>query len=113
MSQACFVGVEFEHDRSEKKMFIHHFPYASKVLKKFRMEYKYLESDDAGHWNAIKMIIKYVPGSIDLGIVYRSTGDNFVLTGFTDSCFSGDVNTRRSTPGCASFLCDGVVTWCC
>ena len=52
-------------------------------------------------------------GSIGFGIVYEGASENFDLTGYTDSDYAGDVDTRRSTSGFVFFLCDGAVTWCC
>ena len=74
---------------------------------------KFLEKHDATHWNAVKRIVKYVAGSIDFGIVYEGASENFDLTGYTDSDYAGDVDTRRSTSGFVFFLCDRAVTWCC
>ena len=74
---------------------------------------KFSEKHDASHWNVVKRIVKYVAGSIDFGIVYEAANENFDLTGYTDSDYTGDIDTRRSTSGFVFFLCDGAVTWCC
>ena len=44
--------------------------YAVKNLSEYR------ENHDASHWNAVERIIKYVEGSMDLGIVYKSMDVN-------------------------------------
>ena len=74
---------------------------------------KYLEKHDNSHWNAVKRVIKYLSGTRDLGILYEARSDNFVLTGYSDSDYAGDVDTRRSTSGFCFFLCGGIITWGC
>lgn len=50
------------------------------------------------HWQAVKWILKYLKGSIDMGLVF-GRGINEVhshVTGFCDSDFAGDLDCRRS-----------------
>ena len=74
---------------------------------------KYLANHDESHWNAVKRIIKYLAGTRDLGISYEARSDVFVLVGFSDSDYAGDVDARRSTTSFCFFLCKGIVTWAC
>ena len=38
-----------------------------------------------GHWNAVKIILKYLYRTRDIGLIYG--GEELKLEGFTDSCF--------------------------
>ncbi|KAJ4702606.1 Retrovirus-related Pol polyprotein from transposon TNT 1-94 [Melia azedarach] len=47
------------------------------------------------HWQAVKRIFRYLKGTFDVGLIYR--GDTQCLvTGFSDSDYAGDVDSRRS-----------------
>ena len=74
---------------------------------------RFLADHDESHWNAVKRIIKYLTGTRDLGIFYEAHNDGIVLTGFSDSDYAGDVDTRRSTTGFCFFFSNGIVTWSC
>ena len=62
------------------------------------------------HWEAGKNILRYLKGTMDMGIVYRKD-DNLDLVGYSDSDFAGDKCDRKSTSGFAFFLGNGLVTW--
>nr|XP_027192901.1 uncharacterized protein LOC113787787 [Cicer arietinum] len=51
------------------------------------------------HWLAAKRILRYVKGTINLGIFYRKGESNLKLVAFTDSDYAGDLDDRRSTSG--------------
>ncbi|GJQ87746.1 hypothetical protein Trydic_g14163 [Trypoxylus dichotomus] len=64
------------------------------------------------HWNAVKRIIRYLKGSSDFGVLYKS-GDNIqpLLIGYSDADFANDVDTRRSASGYTFKMQGGAVTW--
>lgn len=72
---------------------------------------RYLNKHDENHWRAVKRILKYLAGSVNFGILYQASENNFFLIGFSDSDFAGDVETRRSTSGFVFCLAGGAVTW--
>ena len=45
---------------------------------------RFMESRNDSHWQAGKIILRYVSGTKYLGIMY-STSENFKLIGYTDS----------------------------
>ena len=61
------------------------------------------------HWQAAKGVVRYLAGTIDLGITFGSgpTG----LQGYCDSDYAGCVNTRRSTSGYVFLLNGGAICW--
>ncbi|KAJ4730101.1 Retrovirus-related Pol polyprotein from transposon TNT 1-94 [Melia azedarach] len=62
------------------------------------------------HWQAVKRIFRYLKGTFDVGLIYR--GDTQCLvTGFSDSDYVGDVDSRRSMTGYVFTLGSSVVSW--
>ena len=70
---------------------------------------RYCEEPKVQHWTAVKKILAYVKGTAQHGIRYTLTADG--ITGFCDSEYAGDPNTRRSTSGFIFILCGGPVAW--
>lgn len=58
---------------------------------------RYMEHPTMLHLNAVKRILRYVKGTLRLGLVYSKMSGNNVLTGFSDSDLAGHVEDRRST----------------
>ena len=73
---------------------------------------RFLENPGQAHWTAVKMILRYVKGTVDRKLVYRGSADaNVTLVGYCDSDWAGDVDGRRSTSGYVFFLAKGPVAW--
>lgn len=72
---------------------------------------RFLNKHDQSHWNTAKRVFKYLIGTAELGIMYKSDGNDFILEGYSDADFTGDVETRRSTTGYMFILANGLVTW--
>lgn len=71
---------------------------------------RYMEQPSTVHVKAVKRIFKYIKGSINVGILYKST-DSFDFIGYSDADFAGDNDTRRSTSGYTFHLGSGVISW--
>ncbi|XP_074352035.1 secreted RxLR effector protein 161-like [Apium graveolens] len=63
------------------------------------------------HQNAVKRILRYVKGKIDMGLVYTKESQNNVLMGYSDSDLAGHVEDRKSTGGMAFYLNESFITW--
>jgi hypothetical protein len=63
----------------------------------------------AAHWNAAKVVLRYLIGTAQFGITYG--GSDFSLVGYCDADYAGDLATRRSTSGFAFVIARGVVSW--
>ena len=63
------------------------------------------------HLNAVKRFLRYVKGTLELGLVYSKTSGNNVLIGFSNSDLAGNPEDRRSTSGMAFYLNESLVTW--
>ena len=59
---------------------------------------RFMESPKDSHWQAGKIILRYVSGKKDLGIMY-SNSKKFKLIGYTDSDNGGSIDDRKSTSG--------------
>ena len=58
---------------------------------------KYLENPGRLHWAAVKRIIRYLKGTIEMTILLKPKSTDVV--GYCDADWAGDVDTRRSTTG--------------
>ena len=70
---------------------------------------RYLANPMEQHIKAVKRIMRYLGGSIDLSIVYRGELDS--LIGYTDSDWAGDQDTRRSHSGYVFNVGSGAISW--
>lgn len=70
---------------------------------------RYVNNPSQQHVNAIKRVIRYLINTKDLYICYGESSD---LTGYSDSDFAGDVDTRKSTTGYIFNMNGGPITWC-
>jgi hypothetical protein len=62
------------------------------------------------HFNALKRILRYVKGTLDMGLQMRPSPLRS-LVGFTDADWAGCPDTRRSTSGYCIFLGDNLLSW--
>ena len=69
-----------------------------------------LDSATVEDWNKVKRILKYLKGTVNHGILFRSNGPR-KLEAFSDADYAQDVETRRSTSGAICKFADGAVTW--
>jgi hypothetical protein len=69
------------------------------------------------HWNALMHLLRYIKGTLDLGITYRrgpglSTASiSQSLKCYTDADWAGDKDKLRSTSGTVVLLAGGAVSW--
>ena len=62
------------------------------------------------HLLAVKRILKYLKGTIHLGLWYPRDSD-FQLVGYTDADHGGDIIDRKSTSGHCQFLGNRLISW--
>ena len=67
---------------------------------------------DMGHWEAVKWILRYIKGTIDVGLVFKkdSTGKQECI-GYVDSDYAGDLDKCQSTMGYVFTLAQARVCW--
>jgi hypothetical protein len=71
----------------------------------------YMHDPQDPHLLAVKCILRYLRGTIYLGLFIARTPSPSTLTVYMDADRAGCPDTRRSTSGYAVFLCDCVVSW--
>jgi hypothetical protein len=68
------------------------------------------------HWNALMHVLRYIKGTLDLGITYHgpgrlSTPITETLQCYSDADWAGDKDKLRSTSGTVVLLAGGAVSW--
>lgn len=71
---------------------------------------KFLTNPSQEHWQAVKIILRYIRNTLDVGIEYRKTEETRLI-GYSDSDYAGDVTTRKSTSGIVFTLAGGAISW--
>lgn len=71
---------------------------------------RYQDNASEEHWKAAKQILRYLRGTINLGIHFNYRGDN-ILYGYADADFAGDTDDRKSTSGIVFMLNGGPIHW--
>ena len=70
---------------------------------------QFLNKPTSRHLLAAKRILRYLKGTLNLGIRYGHPVTP--LVGFSDADWAGNLDTRRSTTGYVVMLNNGAVTW--
>ena len=65
--------------------------------------YQFLHSPTIVHWSALKRILRYLQGTIGLGLKLRKSS-SILVSAFLNVDWAGCVDDRRSTGGFAVFL---------
>ncbi|KAL0339168.1 UNVERIFIED_CONTAM: Retrovirus-related Pol polyprotein from transposon RE2 [Sesamum angustifolium] len=71
---------------------------------------RFMQSPSQVHYAAAKRILRYLRGTKDFGIWYKSTNDA-KLVGYTDSDMAGSVDDMKSTSGYTFSLGSGIFSW--
>ena len=73
---------------------------------------RYISDPGTEHWEAVKWIMRYLKGSSNTGLSYRKNGDyREEVTGYVDSDFAANIDTRRSCTGYVFTVLRGCVSW--
>jgi histone deacetylase 1/2 len=71
---------------------------------------QYLHAPTTVHWSAVKRILRYVQGTLALGLRIGKS-DNMMVSAFSDADWAGCVDDRRSTGGFAVFFGNNLISW--
>jgi hypothetical protein len=73
---------------------------------------RFLANPGPIHWEATKKVLRYLRGTVSMGLKYQRTGsiDPYV---FCDANWASCPDTCRSSTGYVFLMCDGAVSWCC
>ena len=70
----------------------------------------YMHDPRESHLGALKRLLRYVRGTVDLGLVLHCSSSAELVV-YTDADWAGCPDTRRSTSGYAVFLGGNLVSW--
>ena len=56
---------------------------------------RFMANPGKEHWNAVKRILRYLKGTLGVTLCYR--GSDFVVKGYVDSDYAGDLHKSKST----------------
>jgi histone deacetylase 1/2 len=75
--------------------------------------FQFLSNPLEDHWKAVKIILRYLSGTLHHGLLIQptSTKQPLQLLGFCDADWASDPDDRRSTSGACVFLGPNVVSW--
>ena len=59
---------------------------------------------------AVKRILCYLKGTVDLALKYQKSGDG-ILIGYSDADWAGDADDQRSTSGNLFMMARGAISW--
>lgn len=72
---------------------------------------RFMEKPTTQHMAAMKHILRYIRGTLDLGCIYTKKEETAKLVGYSDSDLAGDIDDRKSTTGAAYFYGGNLITW--
>lgn len=72
---------------------------------------QYLSAPSTVHWTAVKRILRYVKGTLRMGLKFCRSA-SLVVSGFSDADWAGCPDDRKSTGGYAVFLGSNLISWC-
>ena len=67
-----------------------------------------LENPCEVHWLLVKRIMRYLKGTLDMGLLYCKTGG---FEAYSDTDYAGDKETRKSTTGVVCKYGSAAITW--
>ncbi|KAL4271204.1 hypothetical protein GQ457_13G028940 [Hibiscus cannabinus] len=70
---------------------------------------RYMANPGREHWNAVKRILRYIKGSLNVALCYG--GSDFLISGYVDSDYAGDLDKSKSTTGYVFTITGGAVSW--
>ena len=72
---------------------------------------QFLEAPSKEHWIAAKRVLRYLKGSLDVGITYSASEDPNQLIAYSDASWASEIETRKSVTGICLMLNNGIVGW--
>ena len=70
-----------------------------------------MEAPTTEHMSAVKHLLCYVAGTINVGCYYTTAPEGAHLVGYSDADIAGDVDNRKSTTGTLFFYGNCLVSW--
>ena len=71
---------------------------------------QFMKSPSAEHWSAVKRVLRYVKGTLHLGLRFTHS-ESFKLTGYPDSDWAGCIESCKSTSGLVFRVGSSTISW--
>jgi hypothetical protein len=71
---------------------------------------QFLHAPTIVHWAAVKRILRYVQGTLGLGLTFTKSS-SMMVSAFSDADWAGCPDDRRSTGGFAVYLGSNLISW--
>ena len=71
---------------------------------------QFMKSPSAEHWSAVKRVLRYVKGTLHLGLRFTHS-ESFKLIGYSDSDWAGCIESRKSTSGLVFRVGSSTISW--
>ena len=82
------------------------------LLQAVVMISSYMHDPGKDHWEAVKWVLRYIQGTIDVGLVFKKDStSNQECVGYVDSDYAGDLDKRRSITGYVFTLSQAPMSW--
>ena len=75
-----------------------------------RLVSRYMETPKESHWLAAKRILRYIKGTLNLGL-FHTYGETAEFVGYSDSDYGGDHDERKNTTGYVFYLRSTAFSW--
>jgi Reverse transcriptase (RNA-dependent DNA polymerase) len=72
---------------------------------------KFMSNPGEVHWKLLKHLLRYIKGTVNLGLFYHAKSPPCKLLGYTDSSYADCPDTGRSTLAYAFFYGQSVLSW--
>ncbi|KAL2230353.1 UNVERIFIED_CONTAM: Retrovirus-related Pol polyprotein from transposon TNT 1-94 [Sesamum indicum] len=72
---------------------------------------RYMSNPGSPHWEALKWLLRYLRGSINVGIKFSRNSENAKLVGYVDSNYANDRDSRKSTTSYMFTFCGSCISW--
>ena len=72
----------------------------------------FISRPNKSHWEVVKRMLRYLKGSMDVGLVYKQQEDKrFCLEGYCDSDYAASLDKRRSLIGYTFTFGGNIISW--
>ncbi|KAF2286284.1 hypothetical protein GH714_013270 [Hevea brasiliensis] len=72
---------------------------------------RYMACPGKEHWQAVKWILRYLKGTINVGLTFHRAKMSDLVVGYVDSNFARDLDKRRSLTGYLFTLSGTAISW--
>lgn len=72
---------------------------------------QFLDKAEQKHWLIVKRILKYIKGTCDFSLVFKSDFQSGTLEAYSDADYASDTTTRKSVSGIVCKYSGGAICW--